>query len=157
MPFSHFWVACDWLPIALLAKHLAVPLDYGVRVIGAPPAVGGLLVAAVILSPESLSAVRAALANQMQRAVNILLGGKDGRVAWVVDNITEPIGQLFLRPLLMSVKSGEPGAAAGLMKLRLPAPLTCSDAPVKACAPASRRVLNAISPVLLSVRSAVKV
>ena len=36
-------------------------------------------------------------------AVNILLGGKDGRVAWVVDNITEPIGQLFLRLLLMSV------------------------------------------------------
>jgi Ca2+:H+ antiporter len=35
---------------------------------------GGLLVAAVILSPESLSAVRAVLANQMQRAVNILLG-----------------------------------------------------------------------------------
>jgi len=62
------------VPIALLAKYLAVPLDYGVRVIGAPPALGGLLVAAVILSPESLSAVRAALANQMQRAVNILLG-----------------------------------------------------------------------------------
>ena len=62
------------LPIALLAKQLAVPLDYGVRVIGAPQAVGGLLVAAVILAPESLSAVRAALANQMQRAVNILLG-----------------------------------------------------------------------------------
>src|SRR5437879_5404095 len=35
--------------------------------------------------------------------LNILLGGKDGRVAWVVDNITEPIGQLFLRLLLMSV------------------------------------------------------
>ena len=62
------------LPIALLAKQLAVPLDYGVRVIGAPQSLGGLLVAAVILSPESMSGVRAALANQMQRAVNILLG-----------------------------------------------------------------------------------
>jgi Ca2+:H+ antiporter len=62
------------LPIALLAKQLAVPLDYGVGVVGAPQALGGLLVAAVILAPESLSAVRAAIANQMQRAVNILLG-----------------------------------------------------------------------------------
>lgn len=62
------------LPIALLAKQLAVPLDYGIRVIGAPPSLGGLLVAAIILSPESMSAVRAALADQMQRSVNILLG-----------------------------------------------------------------------------------
>jgi Ca2+:H+ antiporter len=73
-PYHGVLLVLYLLPIALLAKHLAVPLDYGVRVIGAPPAVGGLLVAAVILSPESLSAVRAALANQMQRAVNILLG-----------------------------------------------------------------------------------
>jgi Ca2+:H+ antiporter len=62
------------LPIALLAKQFAVPLDYGVRVIGAPQALGGLIVAAIILSPESMSAVRAALTNQMQRSVNILLG-----------------------------------------------------------------------------------
>lgn len=40
----------------------------------ASPALGGLLVAALILSPESLSAIRAALANQLQRSVNILLG-----------------------------------------------------------------------------------
>lgn len=62
------------LPIALLAKQIAVPLDYGVGVIGAPPALGGFLVALLILSPEAMSAVCAALANQMQRAVNILLG-----------------------------------------------------------------------------------
>jgi Ca2+:H+ antiporter len=62
------------LPIALLAKQLAVPLDYGIRVIGAQPSLGGLLVAAIILSPEAMSAVRAALADQMQHSVNILLG-----------------------------------------------------------------------------------
>jgi Ca2+:H+ antiporter len=62
------------IPIALLAKQLAVPLDYAIAVVGAPQALGGLLVAAVILAPESMSAVRAALANRMQRAVNILLG-----------------------------------------------------------------------------------
>jgi Ca2+:H+ antiporter len=73
-PYHGVLLVLYLLPIALLAKHLAVPLDYGVRVIGAPQALGGLLVAAVILSPESLSAVRAALANQMQRSVNILLG-----------------------------------------------------------------------------------
>jgi Ca2+:H+ antiporter len=43
-------------------------------VLGAPPALGGLLVAVLILSPESLAAVRAALANQLQRSINLALG-----------------------------------------------------------------------------------
>ena len=34
---------------------------------------------------------------------NILLGGDDPRVVWVVSNVTEPIGTLFLRLLLMIV------------------------------------------------------
>lgn len=62
------------LPLVYLAKKLAVPFDYAIRVFGAPEALGGFLVAALVLSPESLSAARAALANQLQRSVNILLG-----------------------------------------------------------------------------------
>ena len=62
------------LPVVVLAKQLATPIDYGIRVLQAPSALGGCLVAVLILSPEALGAVRAALANQLQRAVNILLG-----------------------------------------------------------------------------------
>jgi len=36
-------------------------------------------------------------------AVNLTLGGDHPRVAWIVDNITHPIGQVFLRLLLMIV------------------------------------------------------
>jgi dicarboxylate/amino acid:cation (Na+ or H+) symporter, DAACS family len=36
-------------------------------------------------------------------AANKLLGGDHARVTWVIDNITNPIGQLFLRLLLMIV------------------------------------------------------
>jgi dicarboxylate/amino acid:cation (Na+ or H+) symporter, DAACS family len=35
--------------------------------------------------------------------VNTLLGGNHPRVAWVIDNITQPVGTLFLRLLLMIV------------------------------------------------------
>ncbi|HZC03461.1 MAG TPA: hypothetical protein VE844_19540, partial [Gammaproteobacteria bacterium] len=49
----------------------AVPIDYGIRVFHAPAALGGLLVVVLILSPESLAAARAALANQLQRSVNL--------------------------------------------------------------------------------------
>jgi Ca2+:H+ antiporter len=62
------------LPVVVLAKQLGVPIHHGIAVLHAPPALGGLLVAVLILAPESLSAVRAALANQLQRSVNILLG-----------------------------------------------------------------------------------
>src|SRR5215210_6164002 len=36
-------------------------------------------------------------------SVNFAFGGDHPRVAWVIDNITQPIGQVFLRSLLMIV------------------------------------------------------
>jgi dicarboxylate/amino acid:cation (Na+ or H+) symporter, DAACS family len=36
-------------------------------------------------------------------SVNTLMGGDNPRVVWVISNITEPVGQLFLRLLLMIV------------------------------------------------------
>jgi Ca2+:H+ antiporter len=62
------------VPIVLLAKQIANPINYGIEVLGAPAALGGLLVAVLILSPESLAAVRAARANQLQRSINLALG-----------------------------------------------------------------------------------
>ena len=61
-------------PLIVLSKQLAIPLNYGIREMGAPAGLGGLLVAVLILSPESLAAIRAARANQLQRSINILLG-----------------------------------------------------------------------------------
>lgn len=62
------------LPVVLLAKKLAVLVDYGTATGGAPPALGGFLIAVLVLAPEGLSAARAALANRLQRTVNIALG-----------------------------------------------------------------------------------
>jgi Ca2+:H+ antiporter len=62
------------VPLVYLAEKLAFPVDYVIEVRHGPAALGGLVVAVLVLSPESLSAVRAALANQLQRSVNLLLG-----------------------------------------------------------------------------------
>ena len=62
------------LPVIVLAEEIALPIDHGIEVLHAPLALGGFLVAVLILSPESLSATRAALANDLQRSINILLG-----------------------------------------------------------------------------------
>ncbi len=62
------------VPLVLLAKQMSLPLDAMVFKLGAPPALGGFVMAVLVLTPESISAIRAALANRLQRSVNILLG-----------------------------------------------------------------------------------
>ncbi len=74
IPFHGCLLVAHLLPLVLLAKQLAVPLNYGIHELHAPPALGGLLVAALVLFPESVGAIRAALANDLQRSVNVLLG-----------------------------------------------------------------------------------
>jgi Ca2+:H+ antiporter len=61
-------------PIVILAKKISIPINYGIHVFHAPPALGGLLVSLLVLSPEAAASIRAALANQLQRSVNLLLG-----------------------------------------------------------------------------------
>lgn len=67
-------LASRLLPIVLLAEHLAKPLDYGIEVLGAPAALGGVVIALIVLAPEGLAAVAAARVNELQRSVNLLLG-----------------------------------------------------------------------------------
>ncbi|MCZ7480791.1 calcium:proton antiporter [Rhizobium rhizogenes] len=62
------------LPIVLLAHDLAIVIDYGVAQAGAPVAVGGVLIAIIVFTPESITAVKAALNNETQRAINLCLG-----------------------------------------------------------------------------------
>jgi Ca2+:H+ antiporter len=60
--------------IVLLSKKLAVLTEYGMETLHAPAALGGILVAVLVLSPEGLAALQAASQNRLQRSVNICLG-----------------------------------------------------------------------------------
>jgi Ca2+:H+ antiporter len=62
------------LPIVLLSKKMAVLVDHGIATLGAPQALGGFLVAILVLSPEGVAAIRSALENRLQRTMNIALG-----------------------------------------------------------------------------------
>lgn len=62
------------LPIVLLAKGLAGVIDYGIAALSAPIALGGILIAMIVFTPEGISAFRAILADDLQRAVNLCLG-----------------------------------------------------------------------------------
>lgn len=62
------------LPVVLLAQSLAVIVDFGIEDLGLPTPLGGILIAILVLAPEGLAAFYAALANHLQRAVNVCLG-----------------------------------------------------------------------------------
>ena len=62
------------LPVILLSKPLATLLDFGIENLGMPAALGGILIAILVLSPEGVAAIKAAAANHLQRAVNLSLG-----------------------------------------------------------------------------------
>lgn len=73
--FYHTFMLLAYLvPVVLLAEKLAIPIDYPIETLGAPQAVGGLIVACLVCTPEAISAVRAAYKNRLQRSVNISLG-----------------------------------------------------------------------------------
>ena len=62
------------IPVVILSKQLAYPIDYAIEVSQAPVALGGFIVALLILSPEAMSGLRAAASNRLQRSVNLYLG-----------------------------------------------------------------------------------
>jgi Ca2+:H+ antiporter len=60
--------------VVLLAKAISPAIEVVVVRVGAPKTVVGILIAAVVLLPEGLSAVRAARANHLQTSLNLALG-----------------------------------------------------------------------------------
>ena len=72
--FHAVFLPLTMLPIILLSKKMAILVDHGIVTLGAPQAIGGFLVAILVLYPEALAAIKAAMANRLQRTVNISLG-----------------------------------------------------------------------------------
>jgi Ca2+:H+ antiporter len=62
------------LAVVLLAKKFSLVVDAGAALIGAPPAFAGILVAFLILLPESVAAISAARKNDLQKSINLALG-----------------------------------------------------------------------------------
>ena len=60
--------------VVLLAKKLAPSLEAAVSRLGAPDALVGVIIAAIVLLPEGLAALRAARANRLQTSLNLALG-----------------------------------------------------------------------------------
>jgi Ca2+:H+ antiporter len=90
------------LPIVLLAKPLAKLIDHGIAVLGAPAALGGVLIALIVFTPEAISALRAALENQLQRSINLCLGASASTIGLTVPAILG-IGIATGKPMILGL------------------------------------------------------
>jgi Ca2+:H+ antiporter len=89
-------------PLVILSQQIAVPIDFTIRVLGAPVALAGLLVAMLVLAPESLAAVRAALVNDLQRSVNVLLGSALATIGLTIPAVLT-FGLLASKPIILGL------------------------------------------------------
>jgi Ca2+:H+ antiporter len=62
------------LAVVLLAKKFSLVVDAGTALLGAPASFAGVLVALLILLPESIAAIAAARSNDLQKSINLALG-----------------------------------------------------------------------------------
>ncbi len=60
--------------VILLAKKLSPSLEAGVAALGAPVAMVGVAIAAIVLLPEGITAVRSAARNELPTSLNLALG-----------------------------------------------------------------------------------
>jgi len=105
-PYHAVLLIATLLPVVLLSKPLAKLLDHGIDQVGLPVALGGVLIATLILSPEWTAALRAAARDHLQRAVNLSLGSALSTIGLTVP-VVLTIGVLTGTPIELGLSNVE--------------------------------------------------
>jgi Ca2+:H+ antiporter len=74
MLLSFLGLGVNLVLVVLLAEKMAVWIDIGLEERSVPKALGGVLVALLVLMPEVLASINAARKNRLQRSINVALG-----------------------------------------------------------------------------------
>jgi Ca2+:H+ antiporter len=114
MAFHSTMLLVYLITVILLAEKFAIPLDNGIEKFHMPQALGGAIIAALVLSPEGLGAIRASLGNHLQRSINILLGSVLATIGLTIPAVLI-IGRITKRPVTLGVE----GANLPLLLLTL--------------------------------------
>ena len=93
------------LIVIVLAEKFAIPLDNLIEQFGMPQALGGAIVAALVLAPEALAGINAARKNQLQRSVNILHGSVLASIGLTIPAVLT-IGMTFKRSVILGIEGG---------------------------------------------------
>ncbi|GAA4000825.1 ionic transporter y4hA [Sphingomonas humi] len=76
------------LAVVLLAKSLSKPLEQAIAAAGAPRALVGIVIAAVVLLPEGLAALKAARLGRLQTSLNLALGSALATIGLTIPAVT---------------------------------------------------------------------
>jgi len=93
------------LVVVVLAEKFAIPLDNSIERFGMPQALGGAIVAAMVLAPEALSGINAARKNQLQRSVNILHRSMLATIGLTIPAVIT-IGMITKRTVTLGIEGG---------------------------------------------------
>ncbi len=92
--------------VVLLAKSFSVVVEAGAAAIGAPPAFSGIVVALLVLLPESVAAISAARHNQLQKSINLSLGSALATISLTIPAVALA-AWLLDKPLLLGLAPRE--------------------------------------------------
>jgi Ca2+:H+ antiporter len=91
--------------VVVLAEKFAIPLDNAIERFGMPQAFAGAIVAGLVLAPEALSGINAAVRNHLQRSVNILQGSVLASIGLTIPAVLV-IGMITKRPVTLGIEGG---------------------------------------------------
>jgi Ca2+:H+ antiporter len=91
--------------VVLLAKALSYPLDRIVATEGLQQAIVGVVIAAIVLLPEGLAAVKAALLNRLQNSMNLALGSALASIALTIPAVAV-VSLLLNQKLVLGLTPG---------------------------------------------------
>lgn len=96
-----------WLIVALvavvgLAKVLSPVVENAVQALGAPEAVVGIVIAALVLLPEGTAALRNARADRLQNSLNLALGSALASIGLTIPTVAA-VSLLMDRPILLGL------------------------------------------------------
>jgi len=74
--------------VVLLAKGVSPFIQDAVEIAGAPPALVGVIVAAIVLLPEGMTALRAAREDRLQTSINLALGSGVASIGLTVPTVS---------------------------------------------------------------------
>lgn len=74
--------------VVLSAKKLAPTMEAMLVAAGAPKAVAGIVIAAIVLMPEGVAAVRAAIANRVQTSLNLAIGSAIASIGLTIPTVS---------------------------------------------------------------------
>ncbi|MFA5955050.1 calcium:proton antiporter [Hyphomicrobium sp.] len=106
LALSAFCLCVALAAVVLLAKLIAVVINVGVSKFDAPSSISGVIIGLIVLTPEAISAVKAAQKNDLQKSINLALGSSLATIGLTIPAIAA--ANLFVHtPLILGLEPGD--------------------------------------------------